>query len=263
MFFRGIKFIGAIIYIYGIIICYFMSDLLELYGLEENIGFHVILSNLFWWMSVILMIIAYRYRKFWNVGYTPWSFLFFGFLFFGIRELGHLCTSPVINSLRHIFGIWSAIFMTSAFIFFFIVIYMRKKPYLFSTYMPVAFASMFPIFMFYMYFIEANTVYINNIMNIMESLVWMIGSSVTIYTTFKMGTRVSGGFVNVFMFFQFSAYTAFMWKFLGLLETMGWPVPYSIREVVEMLFGIFAIISIYLLTKMLRKLSRDMHGNKS
>ncbi len=251
------------IYISGIIIHCFMTDMLSLYGLEENIGFHVILSNLFWWMSVVLMIIAFRYRRFWNVGYTPWSFLFFGFLFFGIRELGHFSTSPVITSLRYIFGIWSAIFMNSAFIFFFIVLYMRKKPSLISTYMPVALASIFPIFMFYLYFIETNAQDIKNIMSLLESLVWMIGSSITIYTTFKMGTRVSGGFVNVFMFFQFSAYTAFMWKFFGLLELIGWTVPYSIREIVETLFGVFAIISVYLLTKMLRKLSKDMYGNKS
>jgi hypothetical protein len=240
-----------------------MINLLDLYGLDENIGFHVILSNLFWWMSVVLMIIAYRYRSFWNVGYTPWSFLFFGFLFFAIRELGHLITNPVLISLRYIFGIWSAIFMTSAFIFFFIVIYMRKKPSLISTYLPVALASMFPILMFYLYFLETNTELIKNIMSLLESLIWMIGSSITIYITFKMGTCVSGGFVNVFMLFQFSAYTAFMWKFLGILEMLGWPVPYSIREIVETLFGLFAIISVYLLTKMLRKLSKDMYGNKS
>ncbi len=251
------------IYILGIIIYCFMINLPGLYGLDENIGFHVILSNLFWWISIVLMSIAYRYRRVWNVGYTPWSFLFFGFLFFGIRELGHFSASPFINSLRHIFGIWSAIFMNSAFIFFYIVIYMRKKPSLRSTYLPVALASIFPILMFYLYFIEVNTADIKNIMSLLEGLVWMIGSSVTIYTTFKMGTRVSGGFVNVFMFFQFSAYTAFMWKFLGLLEMTGWPVPYSIREIVETLFGIFAIISILLLTKMLRKLSKDMYGNKS
>jgi len=240
-----------------------MLNLFGQYGIEENIGFHTILSNLFWWMSVVLMIIAFRYRRFWNVGYTPWSFLFFGFLFFAIRELGHFSTSPVINSLRHIFGIWSAIFLTSAFTFFFIGVYQRNKPSLISTYLPVAFASMNTIIMFYMYFTEKNVQDINKIISLLESLVWMIGSSITIYTTFKMGTRASGGFVNVFMFFQFSAYTAFMWKFLGLLELLGWPVPYSIREVVETLFGVFAIISIYLLTKMLRKLSKDMYGNKS
>jgi len=240
-----------------------MNNLLDLYGIEENIGFHVILSNVFWWLSVILMIIAFKYRNFWNVGYTPWSFLFFSFLFFAIRELGHLTTLPVLTTLRHIFGIWSAIFMTSAFIFFFIVIYKRKKPSLMTTYLPVALASMFPIIMFYLYFIETNARDIKNIMSILESIVWMIGSSITIYTTFKMGSRVSGGFVNVFMFFQFSAYTAFVWKFLGILEMMVWPVPYSIREIVETLFGVFAIISVYLLIKMLRKLSRDMYGNKS
>jgi len=239
-----------------------MNTLLD-YGIEENAGFHVILSNIFWWMSVILMIIAFKYRNFWNVGFTPWSFLVFGFLFFAIRELGHLGASTVISSLRHIFGIWSAIFMTSAFIFFYIVIYKRKKPSLITTYLPVALASMFPIVMFYMYFIETNARDIEIIMSLLENIVWMIGSCFTIYTTFKMGTCVSGGFVNVFMFFQFSAYTAFLWKFLGMLEMMVWPVPYYIREIVETLFGIFAVISVYLLTKMLRKLSREMHGNKS
>lgn len=237
--------------------------MLDFYGLEENLGFHVIFSIVFWWLSVILMIIAFKYRKFWNVGYTPWSFLVFSFLFFAIREMGHLTTSPVLTSLRYIFGIWSAIFMTSAFIFFYIVIYNRNKPSLISTYIPVVVASMFPIIMFYLYFIDTSSRDLKNIMSILESIVWMTGSSITIYTTFKMGSRVSGGFVNIFMYFQFSAYTAFVWKFLGILEMLIWPVPYSIREIVETLFGVFAIYSVYLLLKMLRKLSRDMYGNKS
>ncbi len=40
-------------------------------------------------------------------------------------------------------------------------------------------------------------------------------------------------------------------------------LPYSIREMVETMFGVFAIISVYMLAGMLRKLYRDMHGDKS
>ncbi len=240
-----------------------MVGLVEMYGLEENMGFHVILSNLLWWASVILMIIAYRYRKIWNVGYAFWTYMFSSFIFFGIRELGHFSTSPVIASLRYIFGIWSAIFMTSAIVFLFLLFYKRKKISRISTYLPIAFALIFPLFMIYLYFSGTGIGGIRDTMNTLEGLVWMLGSSVIIYTTFMLGTRASGRFVNVYMFFQFSAYAAFMWKFLGLIEKLSWSVPYSIREIIETLFGVFAIISIYLLTRMLRNLSRDMHGNKS
>ncbi len=47
------------------------------------------------------------------------------------------------------------------------------------------------------------------------------------------------------------------------LERISWSVPYSIREVVETLFGVFAMISVYMLARMLRKLYRDIHGDKS
>ncbi|MDP3105063.1 MAG: hypothetical protein Q8M95_10720 [Candidatus Methanoperedens sp.] len=240
-----------------------MNGPLDIYGLDENIGLHVIISNLLWWMSVFLIIIAYRYRNMWNVGNIPWPYLFFGFLFFGIREAGHFSASPVIGSLRYIFGIWSAIFLTFAFYFIYLVICKRKKISRAFSYMPVALGLFFPVLMIYYYISQNSLSEIKDIMNTLEAIVWMLGSSVTIYTTFMLGTRVSGGFIKVFMFFQFSAYAAFTWKFLGLLESISWPVPYSIREVVETLFGVFAIISVYMLAGMLRKLYRDIHGNKS
>ncbi len=240
-----------------------MGDLFDTYGLEENVGFHVILSNILWWISVVIMIIAYRYRNIWNVGYAPWTYLFSGFLLFGIRELGHFSSSPVIASLRYIFGIWSAIFMTSAFVILYILLYKRKKISRVSKYLPIVLALIFLLFMIYLYLSGTGTGGIKDTMNTLEGLVWMLGSSMIIYMTFMLGTHASGRFVGVFMFFQFSAYAAFMWKFLGLLEKLSWSLPYSIREIIETVFGIFAIISIYLLTGMLRELSRDMHGNKS
>ncbi|VVB90019.1 Uncharacterised protein [uncultured archaeon] len=240
-----------------------MSGLVEQYGIEENTGFHVILSNLIWWSSVILMITAYRYRDMWKVGYAPWAYLFSGFLFFGLRELGHFSTSPVIGSLRYIFGICSAIFMTSAFVLFYMVLYKRKIINGISNYLPVSLAMVFPFLMIYLYFSSTGMNDIKTILSTLESLAWMLGSSVTIYTTFMLGTRASGGFVSVFMFSQFSAFAAFTWKLLGLLELISWSVPYSIREIIETLFGVFAFISVYLLTRMLTRLSRDIHGHKS
>ncbi len=97
-------------------------------------------------------------------------------------------------------------------------------------------------------------------MGTIENLIWIAGSLVNIYTTYMLGTRTTGDFVKVFMFFQFSAYLALTWKFLGLIETKGFPVPYSIREIIETLFGLFAIISMYVLTRMLRKLSKQLYG---
>ncbi len=240
-----------------------MNGLFDMYGIEETAGVHIILSNILWWVSVFIILIAFRYRNIWNMGYTPWSFLVFGFVFFAIRELGHLSVSPVISSLRYIFGIWSAIFMTSAFYFFYRVICTRKKISLSSTYMPVALASLFPIFMFYLYFSGSDYVKIKDIMGILESIMWVTGSSLIIYTTFMMGTHVSGGFVNVFMFFQVAAFFAFIWKFLRLIELFGGTIPYYIRESVEMMFGLFSIISVYLLLKMLRNLSRNIYGDQS
>ncbi len=93
-----------------------------------------------------------------------------------------------------------------------------------------------------------------------EGVVWMAASSLVIYTTYMLGTHATGGFVQVFMFFQFSAFAAFTWKVLGLIEGLGSPIPYSIREIVETLFGLFAIVSMYLLIRMLRKLSRHIRS---
>ncbi len=93
-----------------------------------------------------------------------------------------------------------------------------------------------------------------------EGIVWMAASSLIIYTTYMLGTRATGGFVQVFMLFQFSAFTAFIWKLLGFIEGLGSPLPYSIREMVETLFSLFAMVSVYLLIRMLRKLSRHIHS---
>lgn len=240
-----------------------MSGLAELYGVNENTGLHVIFSNIIWWTSVVLMMTAYRYRNIWKVGYTPWAYLFSGFFFFGLRELGHFSASPVIDSLRYIFGIFSAIFMTSAFVLFYMILYKRKIINGISNYLPVALALAFPILMICLYFSATGANEIKNILSLLESLAWMTGSSVTIYTTFMLGTRASGGFVSVFMFSQFAAFAAFIWKFLGLMELISGSLPYSIREIVETIFGIFSIISVYLLRRMLVKLSRDIYGHKS
>ncbi len=132
------------------------------------------------------------------------------------------------------------------------------------TYVPFVLALIFPIIWLYSYISFPEN--LKNIMSIIESFVWVLGSSITIYTTYMLGTRTTGDFVKVFMFFQFSAYFALTWKFLGLIEIMNYPIPYSIREILETLFGIFAIISMYVLTKMLRKLSIQLygkHGNES
>ena len=105
-----------------------MFDIYSLfsYGIEETLGIHVILSNLFWWTSLILVITAYKNRRIWNVGEMPWAYLFMTFLFFGIRELGHLAKSPMTGSIRYVFGIFSAIFLTSALILIYMKIYKRK-----------------------------------------------------------------------------------------------------------------------------------------
>ena len=87
---------------------------------------------------------------------------------------------------------------------------------------------------------------------------WIIGGSIIIYTTYMLGTKSTGDFVNVFMFFQFAAIFAILWKFLGLIGTISCPIPYSIRELIETLFGVCAVISVYILEKMLRKLSRNI-----
>ncbi|VVB87570.1 Uncharacterised protein [uncultured archaeon] len=230
------------------------------YGLEESVGLHVILSIFFWWLSVILIVIAYRYRSLWNVGDTPWTFLFLTFICFAIRELGHLNGLPLIGSIRYVFGSWSAIFMASAFIFLYLRICQRKKDSMVMIYTPFIFVVLFPVIMLYLYLSGTNISSLKTIMGNIEGIVWMAASSLVIYTTYMLGTRATGGFVQVFMFFQFSAFAAFTWKLLGFIEGLGSPIPYSIRELVETLFGLFAIVSMYLLIRMLRKLSRHIHS---
>src|SRR5659263_473022 len=123
-----------------------MINSLSLYGIEESIGIHVILSNLFWWTSLILVITAYKNRRIWNVGEMPWTYLFLTFLFFGIRELGHLTKSSLLDSIRYIFGICSAIFMTSALILIYMKIYKRKTTSKSMSFIPLMFALIFPAY---------------------------------------------------------------------------------------------------------------------
>ena len=230
------------------------------YGLEESLGLHVVLSNLFWLVSIILATIAYRYRRLWNVGEIPWMFLFLTFIFFWIRELGHFSTSPLVASIRYIFGTLSAIFMSATFILLFLRICKRKKDPRLIIYMPFIVGTIFPVIMLYQYYTGVEINSIKKTVGLIEGIIWIVASSLIIYTTYMLGTRATGGFTGVFMFFQFSAFAAFTWKLLGLVESMGSPIPYSIREIVETLFGLFAIISMYLLTGMLRKLSKHIYS---
>jgi hypothetical protein len=229
-----------------------------LYGNEETIGLHVILSNIFWWASLLLVFTAYRNRNIWNVGDMPWTFLFLTFLFFGIRELGHLSSSPLIASVRYVFGIWSAIFMASLFIYLYMLIYMRKTIPKIAAYLPFVLALLFPLVMLFLFFAGIKYDKIENIMFSIENLVWIAGSSITILTTYMLGTRAAGEFVKVYMLFQIAAILALLWKFLGFIVSMGGTIPYSIRETLETLFGVFAIISVYVLTKMLKSLARHI-----
>ncbi|WP_143311802.1 hypothetical protein [Candidatus Methanoperedens nitratireducens] len=238
-----------------------MIDLAR-YGLEESVGLHIIISNFFWWLSIILVFIAYGYRRLWSVGDMPWAFLFLTFICFAIRELGHLSGSPLIGTIRYIFGVWSAIFMASAFISLYLKICQRKKDSMAMTYTPFILVILFPVIVLYLYISGTDVSDLKKITGNIESLVWMAASSLIIYATYMLGTRTTGGFIRVFMFFQFSAFTAFTWKLLGLIESLGSPIPYSIREIIETLFGLFAIVSMYLLMRMLRKLSRYMHSEK-
>ncbi len=226
------------------------------YGFEESMGIHIILSNLFWWASLILVIAAYKNRMIWNVGEMPWTFLFLGFLFFGIRELGHFTSSPLLGSIRYIFGIGSAIFMASAFIIIFVKICKRKDVPPSARYIPFIIALIFPIFLIMKYLSREGIENIRSDLSNMENIVWLVGSSITIYTSYMLGTKSTGGFVHFFMFFQLSAITAFLWKFTAVIASISCPIPYSIREIIETTFGVFAIISIYILEKMLRNLSK-------
>ena len=229
-----------------------------LYGVEETLGLHVFLSNLFWWTSLILVTTAYKNRRIWKVGEMPWTFLFLTFFFFGARELGHLTNSPFFGSIRYIFGIFSAIFMTCAFIFLYMKIYKRKTIPNPMRLIPYIIAFIFPILFIYMYFSGTKIEIIKNTFSNIENIAWIAGSSITIYTTYMLGTKSTGGFVNFFMLFQFAAIFAILWKFLGFIGSLGCPIPYSIREIIETMFGVCAILSIYVLEKMLRKLSKHI-----
>ena len=128
------------------------------------------------------------------------------------------------------------------------------------TYTPFICVILFPVIVLYLYFSGTDISNLKKITGNIEGLVWMAASSLIIYTTYMLGTRATGGFIRVFMFFQFSAFTAFIWKLLGFIEGLGTPIPYSIREIVETLFGLFAMASIYLLIRMLRKLSKHIYS---
>ncbi len=226
-----------------------------LYGAEETIGFHVVLSNILWWTSMILITTAYKNRRIWNVGEMPWTFLFLTFFFFGLRELGHMTSSPVLVSLRYILGINAAIFMTSAFILLYMKICKRKtisKQASFIAFIP---AVISPIILIYLYLSGTKIGNIKDLFFNMENIVWMICSSITIYTTYMLGTKSTGGFVNFFMFFQFAAIFALLWKFLGFIGALGCTIPYSIREILETIFGVFAVLSLITLGRMLENLS--------
>ena len=235
-----------------------MIEIPYLYGVEETLGLHVILSNLFWWTSLMLVITAYKNRRIWNVGEMPWAFLFLTFFFFGVRELGHLTNSPFLGSIRYISGIFSAIFMTCAFIFLYMKIYKRRTISNPMRLIPFIIAFIFPILFIYMDFSGTKIEIIKNTFSSIENIAWIAGSSITIYTTYMLGTKSTGGFVNFFMFFQFAAVFAVLWKFLGFIGSLGCPIPYSIREIIETMFGVCAILSIYVLEKMLRKLSKHI-----
>jgi hypothetical protein len=235
-----------------------MIDIPFLYGVEETIGLHVILSNIFWWVSLFLVISAYRNRHIWNVGELVWVFLFMTFFFFGLRELGHLTKSPTLDSVRYILGIWSAIFMTSAMVFIFMKIYQRKTISRPMIILPFALMILFPIIFIFLIFSGTRTEEIKYILSNTENIVWIIGSSITIYTTYMLGMKSTGGFNNFYMFFHFAAIVALLWKFLGLIGNISCPVPYSIREILETLFGVFAIMSIIVLRKMLMELSKKI-----
>ncbi len=224
---------------------------------EESADWHVILSNIFWWISLVLAAMAYRYRNIWKVGGTPWIFFFLTFFFFGIRELGHFSTSPLVGSIRYVFGIWAAIFMSSALF----SIYMRLcRKDSGKTSVPYFLALLAPVAWFYLYFTAPGI--LENTMLIIESFFWLIGGSITVYTTFMLGTQSTGNFVRVFMLFQLSAFFAILWKFLRILELAGNQIPYSIIETLETVFGVFAILAMLVLTQMLKKLSDQLYSRK-
>jgi hypothetical protein len=180
------------------------------------------------------------------------------FFSFGIRELGHLTKSPFLDSVRYMFGMWSAIFMTSAMIFIFMKLYMRKTISRLMIVLPFALIVLVPVIIMSLIFSGKRIEEITGLMSNIENIVWIIGSSLTIYMTYLLGMKSTGGFNNFYMFFHFAAIFALLWKFLGFIGSISCPVPYSIREILETMFGVFAIMSIIVLRKMLTKLSKQM-----
>jgi len=188
-----------------------------------------------------------------------WTYLFLTFLFFGIRELGHFVKSPFLDSIRYTFGIGSAIFLTCALIFIYMKIHKRKTISKLMSFIPLILALLSPILLTYLYFSGADKENIKTIFFNIENIVWILGGSMMIYTTYMLGTKSTGDFVYVFMFFQFAAIFAIFWKFLSLMSNISsCTVPYSIREFMETIFGICAIMSMYILEKMLRNLSKQI-----
>lgn len=222
-----------------------------MYGIAENVGLHVVVSNVFWWASLGIAYAAYRNRSIWNVGETPWGFLFLMFLSFGIRELGHFSGDPLLGAARYVFGGWSAIFMVSFFMYLFRTIHLRKKPSNVLAKMPFAVMLAFPLLMAYMFYAGSSAGEVKNGMGSVEGVTWIIGGGLIVYLCYLLGSRSTGGFVRFYMFFQFAAYLAVTWKVFGLLRIES----YAIREIFETLFGLFAAAAVYTLERMLKKLS--------
>jgi len=143
-------------------------------------------------------------------------------------------------------------------IFIFMKLYMRKTISRSMSYLPFALMFLFPIIFISLIFSGTKINDNEFIMHNVENIVWIIGSSITIYTTYLLGMKSTGGFINFYMLFHFAAIFAILWKFLGLIGNISCPVPYSIREILETLFGVFAISSMIVLRKMLMKLSKKI-----
>lgn len=116
---------------------------------------------------------------------------------------------------------------------------------------------LFPILLIYFNLSGTRLEETKNMMSLTENLVWIIGSLITIYTTYVLGMKSTGGFNYFYMFFHFAVIFAFVWKVLGLIDSYC-PVPYSIREILETMFGVLAIMSVIVLRKMLIKLSKQI-----
>jgi len=110
---------------------------------------------------------------------------------FRCTRIGHLSNSPFFGSIRYIFGIFSAIFMTSTFIFLYMKIYKRKTISNPMSLIPFIIAFIFPFLFIYMNFSGTKIEIIKDILSKIENIVWITGSSITIYTTYMLGTNQS------------------------------------------------------------------------